>query len=415
MPKTPPHFDDLEIRDPKQREHELLRALRAQIDLVKAKSSTYARQLAEIESSSIGELSDFARLPLTKKADLKLMQKGSPPFGGLTTVPVSELARVFVSPGPIYEPQGQQEDFWRMARAMFAAGIRKGDLVYNTFSYHLTPAGAMMEAGARALGCPVVAGGTGQTELQARTIADLKPAAYVGTPSFLRLLREKAQEIGVRINCIKNALVSGEALPETVRSEFLACDITATQCYGTADVGLIAYETRPGEGMVVDEGVYLEVVTPGTGDLVAPGEVGELLVTVINPVYPLIRFATGDLSALMPGISPCGRTNVRIKGWMGRADQTTKIKGMFVHPEQIAEIVKRHPEIDRARLVVTNPDHVDKMVLHCELGGSQPEGMEDRIRGSIREVTKLSGKVKTVSIGTLANDGRIIDDQRIYD
>ncbi len=321
--------------------------------------------------------------------------------------------RVFASPGPLYEPEGARPDYYRLARALFAAGFRAGDLVHNTFSYHFTPAGSMMETAAHALGCTVFPAGVGQTEQQLAAIADLQPNAYVGTPSFLRILLEKADELGVTVSFTK-AFVSGEAFPPSMRETFAARGIVAFQAYATADIGLIAYETPAREGMVVDEDVLLEIVRPGTGDPVAPGEVGEVVVTTFNPDYPLIRFGTGDLSAVLPGASPCGRTNLRIKGWMGRADQTTKVKGMFVHPGQIAQVVRRHPEVTRARLVVDNPDHNDRMTLMCEAAGGGSEALASAVAASIRELTKLRGEVAFLPAGALANDGKVIDDVRVY-
>jgi phenylacetate-CoA ligase len=321
---------------------------------------------------------------------------------------------VFASPGPLYEPEGARPDYYRLARALFAAGFRAGDLVHNTFSYHFTPAGSMMETAAHALGCTVFPAGVGQTEQQLAAIADLQPNAYVGTPSFLRILLDKADELGVTVSFTK-AFVSGEAFPPSVREAFAARGIQAYQAYATADIGLIAYETPAREGMVVDEDILLEIVRPGTGDPVAPGEVGEVVVTTFNPDYPLIRFGTGDLSAVLAGNSPCGRTNARIKGWMGRADQTTKVKGMFVHPGQIAQVVRRHPEITRARLVVDNPELNDRMTLMCEVAGGGSEALATAVAASIRELTKLRGEVAFLPSGALANDGKVIDDVRTYE
>ena len=321
---------------------------------------------------------------------------------------------MFASPGPLYEPEGARPDYYRLARALFAAGFRAGDLVHNTFSYHFTPAGSMMETAAHALGCTVFPAGVGQTEQQLAAIADLQPNAYVGTPSFLRILLDKADELGVRVSFAK-AFVSGEAFPPSMRDALAARGIMAFQAYATADIGLIAYETPAREGMVADEDILLEIVRPGTGDPVAPGEVGEVVVTTFNPDYPLIRFGTGDLSAVLPGASPCGRTNLRIKGWMGRADQTTKVKGMFVHPGQIAQVVRRHPEITRARLVVDNPELNDRMTLMCEVAGGGSEALAGAVAASIRELTKLRGEVAFLPTGALANDGKVIDDVRAYE
>jgi len=365
---------------------------------------------------------------VTRKSELLELQKAARPFGGFAAARWGAgCRRVFASPGPLYEPEGARLDYYRLARALYAAGFREGDLVHNTFSYHFTPAGSMMETAAHALGCTVFPAGVGQTEQQVAAVADLKPNAYVGTPSFLRIILDKAQELGVTPSFTK-AFVSGEAFPPSLREAFAASGISASQAYATADIGLIAYETPAREGMVLDEDILLEIVRPGTGDPVAVGEVGEVVVTTFNPDYPLIRFGTGDLSAILPGASPCGRTNVRIKGWMGRADQTTKVKGMFVHPGQIAEVVRRHlaevvrrhPEIRRARLVVDNPDMNDRMTLHCELmtegGGALAGGaLAGAIAASMRELTKLRGEVVFSDSGALANDGKVIDDVRKYE
>jgi phenylacetate-CoA ligase len=322
---------------------------------------------------------------------------------------------VFASPGPIYEPEGRRADYWRLARPLFAAGFRRGDLVHNCFAYHFTPAGSMLETGAHALGCTVFPGGTGQTEQQVQAMADLQPDGYVGTPSFLRIILDKADELGVSLPRLKKALVSGEAFLPVVRDALAARGIAGFQAYATADLGTIAYETEAREGLVVDEGVLVELVRPGTGDAVAAGEVGEVVVTTLfNTDYPLIRFGTGDLSAALPGTSPCGRTNVRIKGWMGRADQTTKVKGLFVHPVQVAAIVKRHPEIVKARLVVDNPDGNDRMTLQVEVPANQSSHAESVI-ASIREITKLRGEVVFRAPGELPNDGKVIDDIRKLD
>jgi phenylacetate-CoA ligase len=321
---------------------------------------------------------------------------------------------VFCSPGPIYEPEGHGTDYWRMGRALFAAGFRAGDLVHNAFSYHFTPAGAMMDSGAHAVGCTVFPAGTGQTEMQVQTIADMQPDGYIGTPSFLKLLLEKADELGIRPASLKKASVGGEAFPPSLRDWFRARGIEVYQSYGTADLGLVAYETSAREGLVVDEGVMLEIVRPGTGDPVPEGDVGEVVVTTFNPDYPLIRFGTGDLSAVLAGPCPTGRTNTRIKGWLGRADQTTKVRGMFVHPGQVAEIVRRHPAVKKARLVVSGVMADDRMRLDVEVEG-RPEGLADKIAESIRDVTKLRGEVALCAVGSLANDGKVIEDVRRYE
>ena len=343
------------------------------------------------------------------------MQKESPAFAGMTAIATGNLGRVFSSPGPIYDPQGARGDFWRFGRALFAAGFRRGDLVHNTFSYHFTPAGFMMDLAAQAVGCAVFPAGVGQTELQVAAIADLKPNGYAGTPSFLRIILEKADELKADVTSLKKASVSGEALLPPVREFLRARGIEVRQSYGTADLGLIAYETEPMGGLVVDEGVIVEILRPGTGDPVAAGEVGEVVVTTLCAEYPLIRFATGDLSAIAAGASACGRTNMRIKGWMGRADQTTKVKGMFVHPSQVDQVVKRHPEILKARLSVEHDaERNDRMRLRCEVR-SRSDALSQAIAESLRDICKLRGDVEFADIGSLPNDGKVIEDLRKYD
>ncbi len=409
------HFDTLETRDPELRERALLAVLPRQLAHAKASAPAFARILADVDPAAITTREALARVPVTRKSELSALQNAERPFGGLAGVRRGEPARVFASPGPIYEPEGRYPDYWRLARALYAAGFRRGDLVHNCFSYHFTPAGAMLETGAHALGCTVFAGGIGQTEQQVQAIVDLEPDGYVGTPSFLKIIVEKADEMGVACRSLTKALVSGEAFPPSLRDALAARGIAGYQAYATADLGSIAYETKAREGLVIDEGVLVEIVRPGTGDLVAPGEVGEVVVTTLhNPVYPLIRFGTGDLSALLAGRSPCGRTNARIKGWLGRADQTAKVKGMFVHPGQVAKIVGRHPEIARARLVVDNPDGNDRMTLNVEVK-SRPQALADAVVASIREITKLRGEVAFREPGQLPNDGKVIDDVRTYD
>ena len=317
-----------------------------------------------------------------------------------------------MSPGPIYDPEGRQRDYWRFARALFAAGFRAGDLIHNCFAYHLTPAGSMLETGAQALGCAVVPGGTGQTELQLKAIEHLRPQGYVGTPSFLRIILEKGRELGADLASVKKALVSGEAFPPALQKEIAGHGIDALQCYASADLGLIAYESSAREGMIIDEGILVDIVRPGTGDPVAEGEVGEVVVTTLTPDYPLIRFATGDLSAILGGQSPCGRTNARIKGWMGRADQTTKVKGMFVHPSQVAEAVRPHREVLRTRLVVSQADQIDVMTLHAEVPAGTDPALAARLAESLQAVTKLKGKVVLQTPGSLPNDGKVIEDAR---
>ncbi|MCK6373209.1 MAG: AMP-binding protein [Zoogloea sp.] len=409
------YYDARETRDPVDRERELLARLPAQVAHAKAHAPAFAALLKDVDPATITTREALATLPVIRKSELSELQKAARPFGGLAAVQWgSACARVFASPGPIYEPEGARKDYWRLARAFYAAGFRAGDLVHNTFSYHFTPAGSMMETAAHALGCTVFPAGVGQTEQQLAAMLDLRPDAYAGTPSFLRILLEKADEQGVKLDSLKKAFVSGEAFPPSQREALAARGIQAYQAYATADLGLVAFETPAREGMVLDEDVILEIVRPGTGDPVAPGEVGEVVVTTFNPDYPLIRFGTGDLSAILPGTSPCGRTNTRIKGWLGRADQTTKVKGMFVHPGQVAAVLKRHPEIGRGRLVVDNPDLADRMTLHCELA-APAEGLAEAVATSIRELTKLRGEVAFCAPGSLANDGKVIDDQRKYE
>ncbi|HRF72984.1 MAG TPA: AMP-binding protein [Accumulibacter sp.] len=406
-------YDSLETRSPEEREAWLMARLPQQVAHAKRRSPYFRRLLAEHAADSVTSRAALSTLPLTRKSDLMELQRAAPPFGGLTATSLADLARVFASPGPIYDPQGRGPDWWRFARVLFAAGFRAGDLVHNTFSYHFTPAGFMIESAAQKLGCPVFPAGVGQTDMQVQAIADLKPVAYVGTPSFLRIILERADELGADVSSLSKAVVSGEALPATLRKLFNDRGVVVRQAYATADVGVIAYETASEEGLVVEEDVLLEIVRPGTGDPVAEGEVGEVVVTGFNPDYPLIRFATGDLSAVLPGASPCGRSNVRLKGWLGRADQTTKVKGMFVHPSQVAAIVARHTEIGRARLVVDNAGDQDRMILRCEVA-TPSDDLRAGVVISIREVTKLRGEVAFHAPGDLVNDGKVIEDLRKY-
>ena len=409
------YYDALETRDPEQRERELRAALPLQIAHAKANAPAFARLLEKVDPADVKDRRALADLPVTRKSELSDLQHGDPPFGGLAAVPPGSLARIFASPGPIYEPEGHRRDYWRLARALFAAGFRAGEIVHNTFSYHLTPAGSMLETGAHAIGCAVIPGGVGQTEQQVRAIADLKPHGYTGTPSFLRILLAKGKELGADTGSLRKALLSGEAYTKPMREEFAAEGVAAVQCYVTADIGLIAYESvgSSGEGMILDENLIVEIVRPGTNTPVPPGEVGEIVVTTLTPEYPMIRFGTGDLSAFLEGHSPCGRTNHRIKGWMGRADQSAKIKGMFVHPPQIAEIVNRHKEIIRARLVVTRDAVTDIMTLKVEMG--EPAENPATIAQTLQAVTKLRGSVEVVPQGSLPNDGKVIDDRRTYE
>ncbi len=416
------HFDALETRAPEAREAALMAALPAQIAQAQKNSAALAEILQGIDAAQVTSRAALARLPVTRKYQLLERQqalRAQDPFGGFATigwkgmVRSAGVRRVYQSPGPIYEPEGHAPDYWRAARAMAAAGFEAGDLVHNCFSYHLTPGAWIMESGAHALGCAVIPGGVGNTEQQLAAVADLRPVAYSGTPSFLKILIEKAAEAGQKLSITK-ALVSGEACPPSLRDWFTQQGVVAYQCYATADVGLIAYETAAREGLVIDEGVIVEIVRPGTGDPVPDGEVGEVVVTVLNPDYPLIRFGTGDLSAILPGTCPTGRTGQRIKGWMGRADQTTKIRGMFVHPGQVAEIVKRFPEVSKARLVVTGEMANDQMALHVETCLLADESLKSRVADAVRDVTKLRGEVHLVAQGSLANDGKVIEDARSY-
>ncbi len=417
------YHDALETRDAAVREAVLMAALPAQVAHAQAHAGAYAQSLAGIDAASVISRTALAQLPVVRKGELLVRQKtlrAVDPFGGFSTIGWRALAqrgrapRVYQSPGPIYEPEGTARDYWRLARAMFAAGLRTGDLVHNSFSYHLTPGGLMMESGAHALGCTVFPGGVGNTELQLQAITELKPEAYLGTPSFLRILVEKAAETGIAISSLTKAMVGGEAFPPSLRDWLLERGIAAFQSYATADLGLIAYETAAREGLVLDEGVIVEIVRPGSGEPLPDGEVGEVVVTTLNRDYPLIRFGTGDLSAVLPGECPTGRTNTRIRGWLGRADQTAKVRGMFVHASQVAEVLKRHPEIARARLVVEGEMADDRMTLLAELPAEAPEGLAERVAQSLRDVTKLRADVVWKRAGELPNDGKVIEDARSY-
>ena len=416
------HMDALETRDPAGRESALLAALPGQIAHAQKNAPAFAEILKDINAADITSRNALAKLPVIRKYELLEKQKasraaGGSVFGGFSAVSYGQqMPRVFSSPGPLYEPEGSRPDYWRMARAIAAAGFQSGELIHNCFSYHFTPAGSMMETGAHALGCTVFPGGIGQTEQQVQAMAELQPAGYIGTPSFLKIILEKAAEMGVALPSVKKALVSGEAFPPSLRDWMTERGVNAYQCYATADVGLIAYETSARQGLVIDEGVIVEIVRPGTGDPLPEGEVGELVITSLNPDYPLIRFGTGDLSAILSGHCPTGRTNQRIKGWMGRADQTTKVRGMFVHPGQVAEVVKRFPSALRARLVVQGEMANDSMALHVETTaahGAEAE-LKAQIAEAIRDVTKLRSDVHLVAPGTLANDGKVIEDARSY-
>ncbi len=412
-------YDALESRDPSAREKDLLSALPALIARAR-QASGWAAILKDVNPQDINSRAALAQLPVTRKSALKDMQKAALPFGGLTVTPVEKLSRIFMSPGPIFDPEGRGDDWWRYARPLHALGVRGGDLIQNCFAYHFTPAGLMVEGVAAKLGCPVIPAGIGQTEMQVQAMTLLRPKAYVGTPSFLKIIIEKAQEMGEDIRSVRYALVGAEALPPSLRSWLNDHGVPhVLQTYGSADIGNIAYETLSGDqvnpGMVLDETLLLEIVRPGTGEPVSDGEVGEVVITSFNPDYPLIRFATGDLSAVLTGQSPCGRTNTRIKGWMGRADQTTKVRAMFVHPSQVADIVRRHPVILKARLVITGEMGNDEMTLHCEVADTTAASSHaETIVASIRDMTKLRGEVHFVAQGSLPNDGKVIDDARSY-
>jgi phenylacetate-CoA ligase len=424
-------LDALEARDPAQREAALMGALPTRLRAA-LQVPAMAKVLHGIDPDMVTSREALAKLPVTRKSELQAQQAQGrapdaarwDPFGGFSAIGWRALGaprpaqRVYQSPGPIYEPQPDQHDYWRSARALHAAGFRSGDLVHNSFSYHLTPGAWIMESGAHALGCTVFPGGVGNTELQLQAMADLRADAYTGTPSFLRILVEKASESGISLPHLKKALVSGEAFPPSLRDWLQARGVAAYQAYATADVGVIAYETAAREGLVVDEGVIVEIVRPGTGDPAPLGEVGELVVTVLNPDYPLIRFGTGDLSAMLPGTCPTGRTNVRIRGWLGRADQTVKVRGMFVHPGQVAEVLRRHASVSKGRLVVDGEMADDRLTLRAELhadaAGAAAHDLSQALAESMREVTKLRAEIRLEAPGTLPNDGKVIEDARSY-
>lgn len=412
------HFDALEARDPARRERELLTGLPALIASAQ-RAAGWAAILQGVDPRDIATRAALAQLPVTRKSQLHELQKQQPPFAGLATTTTRRLRRLHMSPGPIFDPEGHGVDWWRHARPMHAAGIRAGHIVQNCFSYHFTPAASMIEGGAAKIGCTVIPAGIGQTEMQVQAMAALKPDAYAGTPSFLKIIVEKALEMGADISSLKRALVGAEALPPSLRAWLQEHGVPQVlQSYGSADIGNIAYETMfdgvLNPGMVLDEDLLLEIVRPGTGDTVSEGEVGEVVVTSFNADYPLIRFATGDLSAVLPGISPCRRTNTRLRGWLGRADQTVKVRAMFVHPGQVEEIRRRHPEILKARLVVDGEMGNDSMTLHCELE-SAVDGLEAAVVESIRDVTKLRGEVRFAAKDGLANDGKVIEDLRKFE
>jgi phenylacetate-CoA ligase len=413
-------LDSLEVRAPQQREQELMARL-PQLLAQAMQAPGWASILTGIDPATIDSRAALAALPVTRKSDLKALQHDALPFGGLNATPLAQLKRLYMSPGPIFDPEGQGADWWRFARPMHAAGVRAGGLLQNCFSYHFTPAAFMVEGGAARIGCTVIPAGSGQTEMQVQAMADLKPDTYIGTPSFLKIIIEKAREMNADISSVQRALMGGEALPESLRNWFVEHGVPHVfQTYASADLGSIAYETATDgvrdPGMVLDEDVILEIVRPGSGDPVAPGEVGEVVVTLFNADYPLIRFATGDLSAILPAApaSASGHTNIRIKGWMGRADQTTKVRAMFVHPSQVHQIARRHPEIVKARLVVSGQMANDMMTLQCEVDHAPEAGNAAAIQESIRELTKLRGEVLFVARGSLPNDGKVIDDVRDY-
>ena len=403
------YFDSLEVRSADERAADLAVALPQQIARAKALPG-YAESLKGVDPQAITSVADLKGLPVLRKSELGKSQAANPPFGGFTAKPASGFAHIFQSPGPIYEPGGIDRDWWRIGRALHAAGIGPGDIVHNCFSYHLTPAGMIFDNGARAVGAAVLPAGTGQTELQVTAARDVGSTVYAGTPDYLKVLLDKADEMGVSL-AITRAAVGGGALFPSLRQDYKDRGILCLQSYATADLGNIAYESPAMEGMIADEQVVVEIVTPGTGDPVAPGEVGEVVVTNLNPDYPLIRFATGDLSAVMEGNSPCGRTNMRIKGWMGRADQTTKIKGMFIRPEQVAALVAKHSEIVKARVIARRVGEMDTMTVQVEA----PGGDGTAYARTVADVLKLKGAVEVVAPGSLPKDGLVIEDQRKYE
>ncbi len=410
------HYDRLETRPPETRERALFHELRAMLGAVRGKTPLLRRALAGFDIAGLVDRPALARLPLLRKQELADLQRAAPPFGGASPVRAGQFRHLLVSPGPVFEPEAHGRDWWGAARALYAAGLRKGDVLHNCFSYHLTPGGHIMESGAHAIGCAVIPGGVGDTGAQVEAIHHLRPGAYCGTPDFLKVLLDKAAELDLDASSITRALVSGAALPGGLRAELEGRGVVTRQAYATAEAGVIAYETSDARGalvagMVVNEGLIVEIVRPGTGDPVAAGEAGEVVVTRLDSSYPLLRFATGDLSAFLPGASPCGRTNARLRGWMGRADQTTKIKGMFVHPSQIAAIGRRHPQLGRLRLVVTREKEQDAMCLRAECA-APAEGLAARVAETLRDVTKLRGAVDLVAAGSLPDDGKVIADER---
>ena len=413
------HFDALEARDPARRERELLAGLPALIASAQ-RAPGWAAILQGVDPRDVATRVALAQLPVTRKSQLNEQQKQQLPFAGLTVTATRKMHRLYMSPGPIFDPEGHGADWWRHARPMYAAGMRAGHIVQNCFSYHFTPAASMIEGGAAKIGCTVIPAGIGQTEMQVQAMAALKPDAYAGTPSFLKIIVEKALEMGADISSLKRALVGAEALPPSLRAWLQEHGVPQVlQSYGSADIGNIAYETTCdgalNPGMVLDEDLLLEIVRPGTGEPVPEGEVGEVVITSFNADYPLIRFATGDLSAVLPGTSPCGRTNIRLRGWLGRADQTVKVRAMFVHPGQVEEIRRRHPAIRKARLIVDGQMGNDHMTLHCEVEQTTLDALEAAVIDSIRDITKLRGAVQFVALGILPNDGKVIEDLRKFE
>lgn len=404
------HYNALETRDPQARERDLFGRLPEQIARALI-APGWAKHLAGVEPTSVTSRDALAKLPVLPKSSIPALQKEGPPFGGLNVIAPGRAKRLQMSPGPIFEPEGHGKDFGDSARALFAAGFRAGDVVHNSFSYHLTPGAYILEEGAFALGCAVIPGGVGNTEQQLEAIAHYKPQGYVGTPDFLKILLDTGEKIGKPASSFKRGLVSGAALPPSLRDELGRRGVGVAQCYAVAECGVIAYESEAREGMPVSENLIVEIVRPGTGDPVPDGEVGEIVVTTFNPDYPMVRLGTGDLSAFMTGVSPCGRTNKRIKGWMGRADQTAKVKGMFVHPRQVAEIGKRHAELGRLRLVVSRANEQDAMTLMAECAAPDA-GLDAAVAETLQAVTKVRGSVKLVAPGSLPNDGKVIADER---
>lgn len=409
---TKDFYDEREGREPAAREREQFGALADVLRRALEASPAWAERLAGVGPGDVKDRAALAALPVLRKSELTGLQRADPPFGGLATRAAGEYLHIFCSPGPIHEP-GHAGDFWRMAPGMYAAGFRRGDIVHNTFAYHFTPAGFMMEQGAHAIGCAVIPAGTGNTDLQLETIAAVRPNRYAGTPSFLRILLEAAAERGVDLSCIESGIVGGEALTPSLRERIGELGVRVLQGYGTADVGQIAYETVPGEGMLLDEDVIVELVEPGGSAPVADGETGEVVVTLLNPDYPMIRFATGDLSRFLEGAGSCGRTAPRIAGWLGRADQAAKVRGLFVHPGQVAEIAKRHPEVGRVRLVVGREDDRDTLVLRCEAAAADG-GLADALADTARAVLRLRTEVEVAPGGTLPDDGTLIEDTRAH-